>query len=246
MRKRGLTIGLVVASSCLLAIAGCGDDSGGDDGGGAGTSGGSGGGSGAGGSSGGGGSSGAAGGSGGSSGGRGGAGGGAGAAGNRAGSGGASGASGSSGASGDEDAGTDPQDSGQGGDDATAVATIAGFDGGSVTGTFTFTQDGSDVALVVALENCPDGAHQVHIHEGMGCADENAQGMHWGPTRGEGIPDVQCTGGEGTVMHTRSSTPANLAWSIGGDDSSDIVGHAVVVHATGSTARIGCGVIAEQ
>jgi Cu/Zn superoxide dismutase len=243
MRKRRLTIGLMVASSCLLAIAGCGDDSGGDDEGGAGTSGSSGGGSGAGGSSGGGGSSGAAG-SAGSSGGRGGAGGSAGAAGHTGGSGGAGGASGSAG--GDEDAGMDPQDSGQGDDDPTALATIAGFDGGSVTGTFTFTQDGSDVMLVVALENCPDGAHQVHIHEGMGCADETAQGMHWGPTRGEGIPDVQCTGGEGTVTHTRSGTPANLAWSIGGNAMSDIVGHAVVVHATGSSDRIGCGVIAAQ
>jgi Cu/Zn superoxide dismutase len=244
MRNRGWTMSVVVAAACLLAMAGCGDDSGDDDdGGGAGTSGSSGGGSGAGGSSGGGGSSGAAGGSAGS-GGRSGAGGGAGTAGNTGGSGGASGASGSAG--GDDDAGMDSEDSGQGGDDPTAVATIAGFDGGSVTGTFTFTQDGGDVTLVVALENCPDGAHQVHIHEGTGCADETAQGMHWGPARGEGIPDVQCTGGEGTVMHTRSSTPANLAWSIGGNANSDIVGHAVVVHATGSTDRIGCGVIVEQ
>jgi Cu/Zn superoxide dismutase len=243
MRNRGWTMSVVVAASCLLAVAGCGDDAGGDDdGGGAGTSGSSGGGSGAGGSSGGGGSSGTAGGSAGS-GGRGGAGGSAGTAGNTGGSGGAGGASGSAGS--DDDAGMDPDDSGQD-DDPTAVATIAGFDGGTVTGTFTFTEVASGVALVVALENCPDGAHQVHIHEGTGCADEAAQGMHWGPARGEGIPDVQCTGGEGTVMHTRSSTPANLAWSIGGNANSDIVGHAVVVHATGSTDRIGCGVITEQ
>jgi hypothetical protein len=229
-----------------LAFA-CGDDSGSgdDDSGGAGTSGSSGGGAGAGGRSGAGGSGGAAGGSAGSGGGASGSGGIAGGAGSAAGSGGASGGGGSAGSD-EEDAGMDPQDSGQGNDDEAAVATIAGFDGGTVTGTWTFTQDGADVTVVIALENCPDGAHQVHIHEGMGCADETAQGMHWGPTRGEGIPDVQCTGGEGTVTHTRAGTPTNLAWSIGGDDSTDVVGHAVVVHATGSTARIGCGVIQAQ
>ena len=67
-----------------------------------------------------------------------------------------------------------------------------------------------------------------------------------GPTRGEGITDVQCSNGEGTVTHTRDNDPASTAWSIGDDADSDIVGHAVVVHETGGTGRIGCGVITEQ
>jgi Cu/Zn superoxide dismutase len=137
---------------------------------------------------------------------------------------------------------------GAGAGDASAVATIMPFgDGNMVTGTATFTQTGTDVMLVVSLMNCPDGEHGVHIHEGTSCADATMQGAHWGPTRGEGIPNVMCTGNAGMAMVTRAATDAMLAWSVGGDMASDIVGHAFVVHAATDSAdpmvRIGCGVI---
>jgi Cu-Zn family superoxide dismutase len=129
----------------------------------------------------------------------------------------------------------------------TAVATIAPFGTGTVTGTVTFTQSGTDVTVVVSLQNCPDGMHGVHVHQGTSCLDANTQGGHWDMTRGEGIPDVICSGGAGTAMHTRVAADPTLAWSIGGAPATNLVGHVFVVHDPGDLApRIGCGAIAAQ
>jgi Cu-Zn family superoxide dismutase len=131
---------------------------------------------------------------------------------------------------------------------ASALATIAPFGTGTVSGTAAFTQTGADVSVTVTLSNCPDGPHGVHIHQGISCADPVMQGDHWDMTRGEMIPDVMCAGGTGSSTHTRiaASNPA-LAWSIGGDPLTNVIGHAVVVHDPGMPApRIGCGLITAQ
>ena len=130
---------------------------------------------------------------------------------------------------------------------ASALATIAPFGGGMVTGSVTFTQSGTDVTAVVSLSSCPDGPHGVHIHQGTSCADATVQGGHWDMTRGEGIPDVMCAGGMGTATVTRGAADPTIAWSIGGDPITNVVGHAFVVHNPGDPApRIGCGLIAQQ
>jgi Cu-Zn family superoxide dismutase len=128
-----------------------------------------------------------------------------------------------------------------------AVATIAPFDMGMVTGTATFTQSGTDVTVVVSLSNCPDGMHGVHIHQGTSCADATMQGGHWDMTRGEGIPAVMCANGTGTAMLTRNAMDPTLAWSVGGAAATNVIGHAFVVHNPGDPApRIGCGLIAAK
>lgn len=130
---------------------------------------------------------------------------------------------------------------------ARAVAPIIGFATGTVTGSATFSQQAAGVTVEVMLSNCPDGLHPVHIHEGVSCADAASQGMHWGPTRGEGIPDVMCSGGMGVVTYTRLPTPVETAWSVGGDATTNVVSHAFVVHNPDEMkTRIGCGVIAAQ
>jgi Cu/Zn superoxide dismutase len=132
-----------------------------------------------------------------------------------------------------------------------AVATIAGFMGGTVTGSATFTKaTGTDVKVAVAIANCTAGkSYPVHIHEGTSCADAMAQGDHWGPARGEGIPSVMCMGTAGTSTLTRPAIPANLAWTIGGDAMTNVVGHAFVVHdpdVATMPPRIACGVITQK
>jgi Cu/Zn superoxide dismutase len=122
----------------------------------------------------------------------------------------------------------------------------------TVTGTATFAKGAgsTDVTVNVALANCVAGkVYPVHIHEGMGCADAVAQGDHWGPARGEGIPSVTCTTTTGTSTLTRPATPTNLAWTIGGDVMTNVVGHAFVVHAPDvpmMPPRIACGVIMQR
>jgi Cu/Zn superoxide dismutase len=125
-----------------------------------------------------------------------------------------------------------------------AAAMIAPFGMGTVTGTVTFTQAGTDVTAVVSLSNCPDGPHGVHIHQGTSCADAMMQGDHWDMRRGEGIPDVMCSGGTGTSTVTRGAADPTTAWSIGGNPTTDVLGHVFVVHDPGMPApRIGCGQI---
>jgi Cu/Zn superoxide dismutase len=152
---------------------------------------------------------------------------------------------GTGGAMGTGGMGTGGATAGSGATMPTAVATIAGFMGGTVTGTATFVQNGTSVTVTVSLMNCPDGPHPVHIHQGTSCMDATMQGAHWDTTRGEGIPDVMCTGMTGTSTVTRMATDPMLAWSVGGAAATNVVGHAFVVHNPGDPApRIGCGLIA--
>jgi hypothetical protein len=70
------------------------------------------------------------------------------------------------------------------------------------------------------------------------------------PGRGEGIPNITCTGATGTTTATRMPTDPMLAWSVGGSMMTNVVGHVVVVHQMstdgGTPPRIGCGVIMMQ
>ena len=133
---------------------------------------------------------------------------------------------------------------------SSAGATLAALMGNTVTGSVTFTKgSGTDVVVTVTLSNCVAGkSYPVHIHEGKGCADAMAQGEHWGPQRGEGIPNVMCGSTTGMSMLTRSAAMANLAWTIGGETATNVIGHAFVVHAPDMPmpARIACGVIAAK
>jgi Cu/Zn superoxide dismutase len=148
---------------------------------------------------------------------------------------------------GDDDAG-EGEDAG--GEDAgepvpTAVATIVEAEGGTgIMGTVTFTQRGTDVEVVYDVTSCPDGSHPTHIHQGDGCGSRGEQGMHWDVPRGEMIPDVVCSGGNGDLTYTRDDREPDLTWTIGDSEVSDVVGHPVIIHGSpDADQRIGCGVI---
>lgn len=129
----------------------------------------------------------------------------------------------------------------------TATATIAKFGAGTMTGQATFKQVGTDVTATITLTGCTDAkAYPVHIHDGAACTDAATQGGHWAVPRGEGIPNIVCAGTTGTVTFTRAATPAASAWSVGGDATTNVEGHVVVVHDpdVATLPRIACGVIA--
>ena len=134
-----------------------------------------------------------------------------------------------------------------------AGATLAVFGTNTtVTGMVTFVKGANpgEVTVTVTLNGCETGKlYPVHIHAGTACTDAAAQGDHWGPTRGEGIPSVMCTGTTGTSTFTRPATDPMLAWTIGGDAATNVIGHAFVAHAPDMPmmpARIACGVIAAK
>lgn len=127
--------------------------------------------------------------------------------------------------------------------EAVAVIAPTGETEATTSGLVTFTTDGDVVTITYELENCPDGEHQTHIHEGDGCGSREAQGMHWGPERGEGIPNIVCSGGTGSLTYSRNADDAKTLWTVDDGEDTDIVGHPVVIHGLSSSDRIACGVI---
>jgi Cu/Zn superoxide dismutase len=135
----------------------------------------------------------------------------------------------------------------------TATAAIASLPGQTLTGTATFSSSAAGVMLQLSLQNCPPGDHPFHIHQGSACTDMTTQMGHWDgdgmpdmPTRGEGITPITCAAdGTGTVSYTRPSTAAaNLAWTIGGDVTTNVKGHVIVVHMSSTDkTRLACGLI---
>ena len=131
-----------------------------------------------------------------------------------------------------------------------------------VTGTAFFSQKDGEVQLVLELTGLTPGEHAFHIHEKGDCSAEDASsaGGHWNPTaenhgkwgthpfhRGDVANLTADASGKASLTFSTS------LWSIGGDPTRDIVGHAIVVHAkkddfttqpTGDAGgRIACGVI---
>jgi Cu/Zn superoxide dismutase len=139
---------------------------------------------------------------------------------------------------------------GCGGDDGgggapMATAAITSLNGGGVTGTATFAQDGTNVTVTVLLSGCVDTkAYATHIHTGSACTDNTTQGGHWDMTRGEGIPNIACAGTSGTSTLTRASTDATTMWTVGDASTTDVIGHVIVVHDPDvPMTRIACGPI---
>ena len=127
--------------------------------------------------------------------------------------------------------------------DAVATATIVGINGSDISGTATFTEIDGMVDLVIELEGCPtaegSNPHGTHLHEVNDCGnDGTAAGGHW--ASGEVIGNIQCDQ-ESTEYTVSISTDV---WTIGGDASTDITQHALVVHDGPTGTRIGCGEIA--
>ena len=149
-------------------------------------------------------------------------------------------------------------------EERTAKATMEPASGSNVTGEVTFTErENGKVRIEVEVENLSPGEHAVHLHENGDCSAEDASsaGGHWNPTmkphgkRGDGTAfhkgdiDNMKVGddGKGTLTMTIDG------WSIGGPDSTNIVGKSVIIHekaddftsqpSGNAGGRISCGVI---
>lgn len=147
---------------------------------------------------------------------------------------------------------------------ATAKATMEAASGSNVTGEANFTGEGDGkVRFELTVENLSPGEHAVHIHEKGDCSAEDASsaGGHWNPTmkphgkRGEGNSYHKGDIGNMTVGNDGKGT-MNLTvdgWSIGGPDSTNVVGKSVIIHekaddftsqpSGNAGSRLSCGVI---
>lgn len=147
----------------------------------------------------------------------------------------------------------------------TAYATMNSASGSSVTGTANFTQTGDmTVRMSLEVQGLTPGEHALHLHQNGDCSapDASSAGGHWNPTgmahgkRGEGEFHA------GDVINLTADADGKVSWSeeingwtIGGSDSTNIVGHGIIIHEklddfttqpTGAAGgRVACGVIME-
>ncbi|KYF69477.1 hypothetical protein BE15_17605 [Sorangium cellulosum] len=130
-----------------------------------------------------------------------------------------------------------------GGASARAEAALEATSSGELEGTATFTQNGDEVTLTIAVSGCPEGEHSAHLHENKSCEDNaDAAGGHWIPN-GEGLGSFTCdASGAGTHTVTRGTD----IWTVGDGASTDVTKYSIVVHAAADPSaggRIGCGLI---
>jgi Cu-Zn family superoxide dismutase len=152
-------------------------------------------------------------------------------------------------------------------DEATAKATMEAASGSNVTGEANFSDEGNGkVRFDLKVENLTPGEHAVHIHEKGDCSAEDASsaGGHWNPTmkphgkRGDGSSFHKGDIGNMTVGNDGKGT-LDLTidgWSIGGADSTNVVGKSVIIHekaddftsqpSGNAGGRQSCGVIKEN
>jgi superoxide dismutase, Cu-Zn family len=147
-----------------------------------------------------------------------------------------------------------------------AVAQLQGREGTNVAGVATFTQTTDGVNLVIEVEGMDPGPKGLHIHENGQCTQPTFEsaGGHWDPTGHD----------HGALGHTAEAHKGDIGnieigsdgrgrlefstdrWTIGGSEETNIIGKALVIHAsqddlrtqpTGDSGdRMGCGVIQER
>jgi Cu-Zn family superoxide dismutase len=145
----------------------------------------------------------------------------------------------------------------------TAKASMEAASGSNVTGEANFTQENGSVRFVLSVENLTPGEHAVHLHEKGDCSAEDASsaGGHWNPTmKPHGKRDGGGSYHKGDIGNMNvgadgkgSMDMAVEGWTIGGADSTNIVGKSVIIHekaddftsqpAGNAGARLSCGVI---
>jgi Cu-Zn family superoxide dismutase len=143
-----------------------------------------------------------------------------------------------------------------------ASARLESRSGTAVTGTAAFTEAGNQVTLTVLVSGATPGQHAAHLHAVGDCSSADATSAmgHWNPDMmNHGLPSASphhlgdcgnfTVGADGTGKLSFTG-----AWSIGTGEPNDIVGKAIIVHASpddGMTqqppgnagARVACGVI---
>ncbi|MEX2235107.1 MAG: superoxide dismutase family protein [Cyclobacteriaceae bacterium] len=145
----------------------------------------------------------------------------------------------------------------------TARATMEAASGSKVTGEANFTDQDGKVRFELSVENLSPGEHAVHLHEKGDCSAEDASsaGGHWNPTmkphgkRGDGTSFHK---GDIANMSVGNDGKGTLSlsiegWTVGGADSTNVVGKSVIVHekaddfttqpSGNAGSRLSCGVI---
>lgn len=148
-----------------------------------------------------------------------------------------------------------------------AKASMEAKSGSNVTGEAMFTEeDNGKVRFELTVTNLTPGEHAVHLHEKGDCsaADGSSAGGHWNPTmkphgkRGPGNDFHKGDIGNMTVGNDGKGTLRLTidGWSIGGPDSTNVLGKSVIIHekaddftsqpSGNAGSRVSCGLITQS
>jgi Cu-Zn family superoxide dismutase len=145
---------------------------------------------------------------------------------------------------------------------AKATATLESRSGSTVTGKVTFSEHKGQVSMKVVVTGLTPGVHAIHLHDKGDCSapDAASAGGHWNPSSEDHGKWGHAPFHHGDIGNLTADakgkaelTLESELWTIGDGKPSDVVGHAVVVHAkeddfttqpTGNAGgRVACGVI---
>ena len=143
-----------------------------------------------------------------------------------------------------------------------AEAKLESRSGSTVTGKVTFTQHGNKVAMKVVVNGLTPGNHAIHLHDKGDCSapDGTSAGGHWNPSAEDHGKWAHAPFHHGDIGNLVADAKGKAElkmeselWTIGDGKPSDVIGHAVIVHAkeddfttqpTGNAGgRVACGVI---
>jgi len=144
-----------------------------------------------------------------------------------------------------------------------AEAKLESRSGSTVTGKVTFTQHGNKVAMKVVVNGLTPGNHAIHLHDKGDCSapDGTSAGGHWNPSAEDHGKWAHAPFHHGDIGNLVADAKGKAElqmeselWTLGDGKPSDVIGHAVIVHAkeddfttqpTGNAGgRVACGVIA--
>lgn len=147
-----------------------------------------------------------------------------------------------------------------------AKAVIQSASGSTLTGEAVFEETDGGVKMTLSVKGATPGSHALHLHESGDCsaADATSAGGHWNPMH-EDHGNRQSSG------EFHSGDIANLEvgedgtgvlevtakdWTVGGADSTNVIGRAVIIHASqddfvsqpsgNAGARVACGVVEKE
>ncbi len=149
-----------------------------------------------------------------------------------------------------------------------AVAMISSASGSTMSGQADFIDNGDGtVTLNLKVAGAVPGEHALHLHQNGDCSapDATSAGGHWNP----GMKDHGKRMTEGGDFHagdidnivvgadsTGTLTMVVKGWSVGGPDSTNVIGRAIILHGkaddfvsqpSGAAGpRVGCGVISAK
>ncbi len=148
-----------------------------------------------------------------------------------------------------------------------AMAQISSASGSTLTGEATFTDNGDGtVTLNLNVQGATPGEHALHLHQNGDCSapDATSAGGHWNPSMTDhGKREEGATYHAGDIDNivvgadsTGTLTMTVKGWSVGGDENTNVIGRAIIIHAQADDfvsqpagaagAREGCGVIVEK